>query len=277
MDNIAQLFKKCRLVDLNVVGDSPTKFIVPGHRCGKEMVNGLTIIIEWVKWRVIHGDFLTQTGGFNCGPIACLKVMELFQRIDLESSQKCYEKGRIRAVVLDEWELLVDTCDRDRKLHVLDTRTEDTSVAKSERSSLDYGYSSDTDNGETINGNDSSTDLSTNKAASGECIKVNCSAFKFSAGEKAPHLGSVEEYKQKKGDDQECDTIGEVGQMCNKVGVTKYAHGRTIRRVLSYGSRHRSIHLRKNRARNPIQSGYSNRMTIRVPRKVRTFLGNSRM
>ena len=72
--------------------------------------------------------------------------MELFQRIDLESSQKCYEKGRIRAVVLDEWELLVDACDHDGKLHLLDTRKEDTSVAKS--SSLDYGDSSDTDNSE---------------------------------------------------------------------------------------------------------------------------------
>ena len=120
MDNITQLLKKCRLVDLNVVSievidDSPTKYIVPGHRRGKEMVNGLTIIIERVKWRVIRGEFLTQTDGYNCGPIACLKLMEIFQRIDLESSQKCYEKGRIRAVVLDEWKHLVDTCDKDKK------------------------------------------------------------------------------------------------------------------------------------------------------------------
>jgi hypothetical protein len=47
---------------------------------------------------------------------------------------------------LDEWEFLVDACDHDRKLHVLDTRTEDTSVAKS--SSLDYGDSSNTENSE---------------------------------------------------------------------------------------------------------------------------------
>jgi hypothetical protein len=139
------------LVDLNavsieVIGDSPTKLIAPGHRRGKEMVNGLIIIIEQVTWRVIRGDFLTQTDGYNCGPIACLKVMEFFHRIDLESSQKCYEKGRIRAVVMDEWEFLVDACDNDGKLHVLDTRTEDPSVAES--SSLDYGDSSDTDNSE---------------------------------------------------------------------------------------------------------------------------------
>jgi hypothetical protein len=107
-----------------------------GHRRGKDMVNGLTIIIERVKWRVIRGEFVTQTDGYNCGPIACLKLMELFQRIDLESSQKCYEKGRIRAIVLDEWKLLVDTCDKARILQVLDTRTEGTSVDKSEPSTL---------------------------------------------------------------------------------------------------------------------------------------------
>ena len=44
------------------------------------------------------------------------------------------------------------------------------------------------------------------KPASGQrSVKVHRSAFKFSAAEKAPRLGSVEEYKEKKGDDQESD------------------------------------------------------------------------
>jgi len=29
------------------------------------MVNGLTIIIERVKWRVIRGEFVTQTNGYQ--------------------------------------------------------------------------------------------------------------------------------------------------------------------------------------------------------------------
>ncbi len=102
-----QLLMKCRLVDLNVLAyecipDLPTKTIIPGHRRGKEMVNGVAIIIDWVKWRLIGGDFVVQTDGFNCGPIACLKLMELFHRIDLQISRKCCEKGRIRAVIVDE-------------------------------------------------------------------------------------------------------------------------------------------------------------------------------
>ncbi len=55
MDNITQLLKKCRLIDLDVLGiecipDLPSKWIIPGHRCGKEMVNGMTLVINRVKW-----------------------------------------------------------------------------------------------------------------------------------------------------------------------------------------------------------------------------------
>ena len=78
-DNITHLLKKCRLIDLDVLGiecipDLPSKFIIPGHRRGKEMVNGITIIINWVKWRVVRGDFLVQNDSYNCGPLACLLV-----------------------------------------------------------------------------------------------------------------------------------------------------------------------------------------------------------
>ena len=109
--------------------------------------------------------------------------MELFQRIDLESSKKCYEKGRIRAIVLDEWELLVDACDRDGQLRVLDTRTEDNAHAKFDHSSLDYGDSSDTDNVATTDNNDSSTDLSSeidilsNNDENGLFFRPDCSSM----------------------------------------------------------------------------------------------------
>jgi hypothetical protein len=48
------LYWKCRLIDLNVLGiecipDLPSKLIIPGHQRGKEMVNGITIVINRVK------------------------------------------------------------------------------------------------------------------------------------------------------------------------------------------------------------------------------------
>ena len=124
-DNITHLLKKCRLIDLDVLGiecipDLASKFIIPGHRRGKEMVNGITIIINRVKWRVVRGDFLVQNDSYNCGPLACLKLMELYHCIDLATSEKCYERGRIRSVIVDEWEHLVQACDNDGILCVKD-------------------------------------------------------------------------------------------------------------------------------------------------------------
>ena len=80
--------------------------------------------------------------------------MELYHRIDLASSEKCYGRGRIRSVVVDEWEHLVGACDVDGILRVKDSRSD---VAgddcgshrdNEQSSSLDYGLSSDTDNSE---------------------------------------------------------------------------------------------------------------------------------
>ena len=155
MDNITQLLKKCRLIDLDVLGiecipDLPSLLIIPGHRRGKEVVNGMTLVINRVKWRVVRGVFLVQNDSFNCGPIACVKLMELYQRIDLVSSEKCYGSGRIRSVVVDEWEHLVGACDVDGILHVKDSRSDvagDDCGSHSDNqqsSSLDYGDSSDT-------------------------------------------------------------------------------------------------------------------------------------
>ena len=46
--------------------------------------------------------------------------MELYHRIDLATSEKCYERGRIRSVIVDEWERLVQACDDDGILRVKD-------------------------------------------------------------------------------------------------------------------------------------------------------------
>jgi hypothetical protein len=50
--------------------------------------------------------------------------MELYHRIDLATSEKCYERGRIRSVVVDEWEHLVEACDVDGILRVKDAQSD---------------------------------------------------------------------------------------------------------------------------------------------------------
>ncbi len=53
-----------------------------------------------------------------------LKLIELYHCIDLATSEKCYGRGRIRSVVVDEWEHLVEACDVDGIRRVKDTRSD---------------------------------------------------------------------------------------------------------------------------------------------------------
>jgi len=128
-NNVIQLLKKCNLMDLDtlcyeIVKDPKSKLIIPGHRRGKDVVNGSTIFINGVKWRLIRGTFVVQSDGFNCGPIACLKVMQLFSRIDTATAVNCYGKASIRNLVFEEWEKMVRISDKYGSLTVIDTRPE---------------------------------------------------------------------------------------------------------------------------------------------------------
>jgi hypothetical protein len=47
------------------------------------------IIIAMQKWQLERGYFLHQSDGNNCGPITCIKIMELLHAIDVEKHVKC--------------------------------------------------------------------------------------------------------------------------------------------------------------------------------------------
>ena len=142
--NVIQLLMKCNLIDLETLGidliaDPKSKLIVPGHRHGIDVVNGYTIVANGVKWRLIRGTFIVQTDDFNCGPIACLKVMELFSRIDRSTAVNCYGKARIRKVVFDEWDNMVRMSDRHGSLTVKDTRRELPVESENDKAELSRG------------------------------------------------------------------------------------------------------------------------------------------
>jgi hypothetical protein len=72
---------------------------------------------------------VTDSGYLHCSdswlqlwcPIACLKVMELFSRIDRARVVDCYKKARIRKVVFEEWDYMVQISDKHGSLTVKDT------------------------------------------------------------------------------------------------------------------------------------------------------------
>ncbi len=53
-------------------------------------MNGFGVIIVLQRWRLERESFLHQLDGNNCGPIACLKILELFHAIDVEAAREVY-------------------------------------------------------------------------------------------------------------------------------------------------------------------------------------------
>ncbi len=68
--------------------DAAVYKIVGRSRKPKECVNGYDIIITMQKWQLERGYFLHQLDQYNFGPIACMKIMELFHAIDVEEARK---------------------------------------------------------------------------------------------------------------------------------------------------------------------------------------------
>ncbi len=93
--------------------DAAVYEIVGCSRKPQEFVNGYDIIIAMQKWQLERGYFLHQSDGNNCGPIACMKIMELFHAIDVEEAREVYKKKSIRQCVMAEWDRLVEHCSND--------------------------------------------------------------------------------------------------------------------------------------------------------------------
>jgi hypothetical protein len=60
-----------------------------------------------------RGYFLPQLDGNNCGPITCVKIMELFHAIDVEEAREVYQKKNIHQFVMAKWDRLVEHCSND--------------------------------------------------------------------------------------------------------------------------------------------------------------------
>jgi hypothetical protein len=73
-------------------------------------------------WRYERGTFIRQVDGFNCDPIACVKILEMFclaTHVDLELG---YQMGRLRPVVKQYWERFVSRLNSDLIIRVRELR-----------------------------------------------------------------------------------------------------------------------------------------------------------
>jgi hypothetical protein len=122
-DHIVTVFKKWMLLDLSfdassavIVPDAPGPPFSSRSRRPKPIVNGYSITFpkqfafDNGNWRLERGQLIHQTDGFNCGPIACLKMIDLFDKISFPYPQAFYETTNIRKIVMNEWNNLAEYC-----------------------------------------------------------------------------------------------------------------------------------------------------------------------
>jgi hypothetical protein len=59
------------------------------------------------KWRFKRGEFFKQVNSFNCGPIACTKILEMFKLVTEYEVKIVYNTNALRMLVTNEWKRFV--------------------------------------------------------------------------------------------------------------------------------------------------------------------------
>jgi hypothetical protein len=72
----------------------------------------LTLGIE-DYWRFERGHFIKQLDSFNCGPIACVKILEIFHLTTQYEVNLGYRTNSIRDMVADEWRKFIQRSEQD--------------------------------------------------------------------------------------------------------------------------------------------------------------------
>ncbi len=58
-------------------------------------------------WHISAEVFITQYDGHNCGPIACLKILEVFQMMTLRKVREELKTRSYRQIVMDKYKELI--------------------------------------------------------------------------------------------------------------------------------------------------------------------------
>jgi hypothetical protein len=82
MDHVISGMRQCMLLGLNDnirhTADEPRLSDVGGSRRPQVSIHGYTLLLGLEEWRLERGDFVKHVDTFNCGPIACLKILEIY-------------------------------------------------------------------------------------------------------------------------------------------------------------------------------------------------------
>jgi hypothetical protein len=135
MDHVVNGMKRCMLLGLNDTfhhtPNEPSVSNVGGSRHPQKAIHGYSLLFGLEERRLVRGNFVKQMDTFNCGLIACLKILEIYNLTTLYEVNLAYNTNSIWRFVINEWQRLVAHCNNNLILHVrervplLETRPED--------------------------------------------------------------------------------------------------------------------------------------------------------
>ncbi len=122
MDHVVSGMKQCMLLGLNDAilhrADEPSVSNVGGSRRPQKAIHGYSLFTGLEEWRLERGDFIKQVDTFNCGPIACMKILKIYNLTTLYEVDLAYNMNSIQSFVISEWTRLVAHCNNDLILRV---------------------------------------------------------------------------------------------------------------------------------------------------------------
>jgi hypothetical protein len=99
LDYVFSAMKHCMMCDLEAVhlceADKPKSMKVSRLRHARMTIEGYKLMVGIHEWRFKRGNFVKQVNPFNCGPIACIKILEMFHLTSAYEVKLAYDTNGI--------------------------------------------------------------------------------------------------------------------------------------------------------------------------------------
>jgi len=108
LDYVFSAMKRCMLCGLRIlhlyIADEPKLMTYGRLRHPKMSTEGYTLTIgNMDEWRFERGHFIKQLDTFNCGPIACMKILEMFHLTSDYEVNLAYRTNSFQDMVAAQW------------------------------------------------------------------------------------------------------------------------------------------------------------------------------
>jgi hypothetical protein len=82
------------------------------------LIEGYKLMVGIHEWRFERGHFVKLVDPFNCGPIACTKILGMFYLTPTYEVKLAYDTKGICNLVTEHWRCVVHQCELDLLVHV---------------------------------------------------------------------------------------------------------------------------------------------------------------